>query len=200
MSTTGAVQTVADTITIPGATGAAIAITGSVVVCDGQTGVSYSSPNVINATSYIWTLPTGITIATGSNTNSITTNFSSSTAGGIITMQGVNSCGAGVVSPNFTVTICSTTGISSIDAANATATIYPNPFSASATINITDVSKINNCEVRIYTILGAEVMSIPVTKQVTMLETGSFSSGVYFYKIIDSTNKVIQSGKLIAQQ
>jgi len=93
-----------------------------------------------------------------------------------------------------------TTGILAPSAANATVSIYPNPFIASTTISITDISKINNCEVRIYNVLGAEVMNISVTKQVTMLETSSFSSGVYFYKIIDNTNKVIQSGKLIAQQ
>ncbi len=93
-----------------------------------------------------------------------------------------------------------TTGILTHGTANTTAAIYPNPFSSSATISITDVSQINNCEVRIYNVLGAEVMSIPVTKQVTTLETSSFSSGVYFYKIMDNTNKVIQSGKLIAQQ
>jgi len=200
MSTTGAVQTVADTITIPNAIGAATTIAGTATPCQGQMGVIYSVPAVTNATGYIWTLPAGATIATGANTNTITVNFSMSAASGTISVQGSNSCNNGIASHTFTVTMCSTTGISSIDAANTTATIYPNPFSTSATISVTDVSQINNCEVRIYNVVGAEVMSIPVTKQLTMLETSSFSSGVYFYKIIDNTNKVIQSGKLIAQQ
>jgi len=43
-------------------------------------------------------------------------------------------------------------------------------------------------------------MSLPVTQQATTLETSDFSSGVYFYKIINNNNKTIQSGKLIAQQ
>jgi hypothetical protein len=176
------------------------AIAGTATPCQGQSGITYSVSAITDATGYIWTLPTGATIATGVNTNSITVDFSGSAASGVITAQGDNSCGNGIVSVNFTVTICTTMGISSIDAANTIATIYPNPFSASATISINDISQINNCEVRIYNVLGAEVMNIPVTKQVTMLETSSFSSGVYFYKIIDNTNKVIQSGKLVAQQ
>ncbi|MHB8262003.1 MAG: ice-binding family protein [Bacteroidia bacterium] len=94
---------------------------------------------------------------------------------------------------------CSTTSILSHNVANAAATIYPNPFSTSVTISINDASQINNCELRIYTILGAEVVNTTITKQLITLETSNFSSGVYFFKIIDNTNKVIQSGKLIAQ-
>lgn len=200
LSTTGAVHTVADTIIQPNAIGIAGVITGSATPCQGQTGVVYSVPAVTNATGYIWTLPAGATIATGANTNTITVNFSMSATSGTISVQGNNSCRSGMASQIFTITICSTTGISSISATNATATIYPNPFSTSANISVTDITQINNCEVRIYNVLGAEIMSVPVTEQLTMLETSSFSSGIYFYKIIDKGNKVIQSGKLIAQQ
>lgn len=175
-------------------------ITGTATPCQGQTGITYSVSAITNATGYIWTLPTGAIVATGVNTNSITVNFSGSAASGVITAQGDNGCGDGIVSANFTVTVCHSIGIASMDATNTTAAIYPNPFTASVFINIADVLQINNCEVRIYNVLGAEVMNIPVTKQLTTLETSSFSSGIYFYKIIDKANKVIQSGKLIAQQ
>jgi len=95
---------------------------------------------------------------------------------------------------------CQTSGIAAYGITPKVATIYPNPFSASATININDASQINNCELKIYNFLGAEVMSLPITKQVTTLETSNFSSGIYFYKIINNSNKTIQSGKLVAQQ
>jgi hypothetical protein len=42
------------------------------------------------------------------------------------------------------------------------------------------------------------VMRSTVSKQTTTFETNHFSSGIYFYKIM-SNNKMIQSGKLIAQ-
>ena len=62
-------------------------------VCQGQNEVNYSIPAISNATSYIWTLPTG---ATGnSTTNSISVNYSSSAVSGNIIIKGKNSCGVG---------------------------------------------------------------------------------------------------------
>jgi len=94
-----------------------------------------------------------------------------------------------------------TTGIFSFDAGstNETVTIYPNPFTTSIHIMINDVSQISNCELRIYNILGKEVINKTVTKQLTTLETSDLPSGIYFYKVIGN-DKSIQSGKLISQQ
>jgi hypothetical protein len=80
-------------------------ISGSAVVCQGENGVAFDVPAIANATGYVWTLPTGATIATGTNTNSITVNFSASATSGNITVRGTNSCGSGVVSNNFAVTV-----------------------------------------------------------------------------------------------
>lgn len=84
---------------------AAGTITGSSTVSQGQPGVAYSVPVISNATSYTWSLPTGATIATGANTNSITVNFSTSALSGNITVYGSNSCGSGTVSAPFFVTV-----------------------------------------------------------------------------------------------
>lgn len=81
---------------------------------------------------------------------------------------------------------------------NEPATIYPNPFSKYATLKINESSFINNAELRIFNILGTEVLSIDITKQLTTLNTSNLSSGIYFYKVI-SNNKTIQTGKLISQ-
>ena len=77
--------------------------------------------------------------------------------------------------------------------------IYPNPFSTSATIVINDVSQFNKVELKIYNVLGEEMMITNITKQITTFDTRSLSTGIYFYQITDN-NKTIQSGKLIAQQ
>jgi len=77
--------------------------------------------------------------------------------------------------------------------------IYPNPFSTSATIVINDVSQFNKVELRIYNVLGEEMMITNITKQITTFDTRTLSSGIYFYQLTDN-NKTIQSGKLIAQQ
>ena len=68
-------------------------ITGDTVVCQEQNLVSYAVTSITNATSYIWSLPTG---ATGtSTTNNITVNYGPSSISGNITVKGNNNCGNG---------------------------------------------------------------------------------------------------------
>jgi D-alanyl-D-alanine carboxypeptidase len=75
---------------IPGCCGP---IAGLTTVTAGTNGVTYSVQPIANATSYVWTLPTG---AIGiSNTNSITVNFSINALSGNISVQGVNNYGPG---------------------------------------------------------------------------------------------------------
>lgn len=72
------------------------AISGTTTVCQGENSLTYTVPPITNATSYIWTLPTG---ATGtSSTNSITVNYGASAVSGNIIVKGNNSCGDGVSS------------------------------------------------------------------------------------------------------
>ncbi len=66
-------------------------ITGTSPVCPGQTGVSYYITSVPGATNYIWTLPPGAVLASGTGTPNITVNFG--TSGGDICVQTENSCG-----------------------------------------------------------------------------------------------------------
>ncbi|MCX6269880.1 MAG: ice-binding family protein [Bacteroidetes bacterium] len=80
-------------------------ITGNTTVCLGQTGVGYSVPLITNATGYIWTLPSGATIISGNNTNSIIVSFSEIASSGNITVKGSNSCGTGTVSADYSVTV-----------------------------------------------------------------------------------------------
>ncbi|MCX6291108.1 MAG: proprotein convertase P-domain-containing protein, partial [Bacteroidetes bacterium] len=80
-------------------------ITGSSSVCQGQNGVAYSIPVVAGVTGYTWTLPSGASIASGSNTNSITVNFSGSAASGNIVVTPYNTCGNSTASTPFGVTV-----------------------------------------------------------------------------------------------
>jgi len=93
------------TQTIYGNVAAAGSISGTTPVCQGQSGVGYSVPAIANATGYVWTLPSGASIASGNNTNSITVNFSTGASSGNITVYGTNPCGNGTVSPNYSVTV-----------------------------------------------------------------------------------------------
>jgi hypothetical protein len=81
---------------------AAGGISGQSVVCQDQTSVTYTVPTILNATTYLWTLPTG---ATGtSTTRNITVDYSASAVSGTITVKGNNSCGYGA-SSNLPVTV-----------------------------------------------------------------------------------------------
>jgi predicted outer membrane repeat protein len=71
-------------------------IIGQTTVCPGQKSVNYSVPTIANATSYVWTLPSG---ATGtSTTNSITVEYGTYATSGNVTVKGNNSCGDGAAS------------------------------------------------------------------------------------------------------
>ena len=80
-------------------------ISGPNNVCNGDSGVVYSVATIGNATGYNWIVPFGVQIVNGGNTNSITVDFTPNAVSGNITVQGVNTCGDGVVSPNFAVTV-----------------------------------------------------------------------------------------------
>jgi hypothetical protein len=92
-------------ITVNPLPGAAGSITGTAAVCGGATGVAYSVATVTGATAYAWTLPSGATIATGANTNAITVNFANNASSGNIIVAANNTCGDGVPSPPFTITV-----------------------------------------------------------------------------------------------
>jgi hypothetical protein len=87
---------------LPATTGS---ITGTSAVCGGATGVAYSVAAVTGASTYVWNLPAGATIATGANTNAITVNFASNASSGNITVYANNVCGNGAASPPFAIAV-----------------------------------------------------------------------------------------------
>jgi hypothetical protein len=80
-------------------------ISGSSTVCQGQNTVNYTVPAVPNATGYTWNLPSGASLISGVNTNSIMVNFGASAVSGNISVRGTNSCGNGALSASFAVTV-----------------------------------------------------------------------------------------------
>jgi hypothetical protein len=70
-------------------------ITGSSAVCQGQEGAGYSIAPLLNATSYIWSVPPGASVVSGNNTNAISVDFSTIATSGNVSVYGVNVCGNG---------------------------------------------------------------------------------------------------------
>ena len=77
--------------------------------------------------------------------------------------------------------------------------IYPNPSRASINIDIIDPSKIQNGELKLYNIDGSVVKNTSLTSKLTTVDTRSYATGIYFYKVLDN-NIIIQSGKLIFEK
>jgi len=92
---------------------------------------------------------------------------------------------------------CASLSINSFDETVNFVNIYPNPFNTSTTFVINNQSEINNAELVIYNIYGAQVISSTITKQVNTINTSNLAAGFYMYKIT-ANNKTIQSGKIIS--
>jgi gliding motility-associated-like protein len=80
-------------------------INGPPEVCAGSTGMIYSVEPVAFAETYMWTVPPGVIIVTGTGTNTITVDFPPGASPGFFEVFGVNFCGAGYPSPPFPVVI-----------------------------------------------------------------------------------------------
>lgn len=87
---------------VPGAAGT---ITGPGEVCTGSSGAPFSVDSVPNALNYVWNLPPGAVIATGSGTRNITVNFAVTATSGDITVFGYNACASGQPSPPLSLTV-----------------------------------------------------------------------------------------------
>lgn len=92
-------------VSVTGYPGVAGTITGTASVCGGASGIAYSVAPIVNAVTYVWTLPAGATIATGEFTNAITVDFAADASSGNITVYGNSLCGNGTSSPPFAVTV-----------------------------------------------------------------------------------------------
>lgn len=98
----GIAQTLAVTPSpLPDAAGT---ISGSPTVNQNETGVAYSVGAITNASSYTWSY-TGSGATINGSTNSITIDFSGTATSGILTVKGTNSCGDGVVSADYPITV-----------------------------------------------------------------------------------------------
>jgi hypothetical protein len=87
---------------LPGAAGS---ITGADHVCSGDSGLFYFTDLIANATSYVWTIPPGAVITSGSGTNAIVIDYPPGASSGPVNVFGVNSCGNGTTSPDLDVIV-----------------------------------------------------------------------------------------------
>ena len=112
-TSTSGTYTVTYTVTATGGCGAANA-TASVEIdeapivadittdptgyCPGDAGISFTTYSA-NANSFVWSLPSSVTITSGLNTQTITVNFESDYTGGTLSVSATNLCGTTASNP-----------------------------------------------------------------------------------------------------
>lgn len=81
------------------------AISGTSTLCAGTTGVTYTVDPFPGATTYIWTLPPGVTVVSGNSTNSITVDFSPTALSGDISVYATDGTCISLPSPVLAITV-----------------------------------------------------------------------------------------------
>lgn len=94
---------------------------------------------------------------------------------------------------------CTTSGVVSMEKMTGGVTFYPNPFSTSVNVAIQDASPSSVTQLRVYDVVGKELLDVRITEELTQIDTINLPSGMYFYTVTRN-HQTIQSGKLIAQQ
>jgi len=78
-------------------------------------------------------------------------------------------------------------------------TVYPNPFKGNTNFIVNDPQFVNdNTEIKIYDVLGQQLLVVLVLNTTTTIDMGGLPSGIYFYTIVNQ-HQTIQSGRLISQ-
>ena len=80
-------------------------ISGPSPVCQGDTGKIYSVNPVAGATGYFWSVPPGVVITSGNNTNVITVTFTATSVSGSFSVYAFKSNCNGPTSPSFPVIV-----------------------------------------------------------------------------------------------
>lgn len=78
------------------------------------------------------------------------------------------------------------------------ANIYPNPSTGNIIIQMNQSNKAINSQLKLYNVMGVEIMARNIDNATTSIPTNQFLPGIYYYKLLDD-NKNAQSGKLVFQ-
>lgn len=93
-------------------------------------------------------------------------------------------------------TTCTTVGLEKTEN-DLLVHVYPNPFDQEIHIQLNN-SNSEIQELKIFNILGKEVMHLELNQSKTTIQSSDFPSGVYFYQIT-SNQQIIQTGRLVSQ-
>lgn len=116
--------------------------------------------------------------------------------GSSLSGRGLSKAGA-ISLHNNVVTLVSnfSTGLNTLDFENKV-NIISNSSVSTVTVVLSETSKINNYYLKMYNLLGSEVVNEKIISQSTTLNSGALSTGIYIFKVMEN-NLIIQTGKFI---
>lgn len=167
-------------------------ISGDDTVCQGQNGLSYSVPMISNADSYIWSYSdTGVTIL--GTIDDVIMNFSANAPSSDLTVMGNNSCGNGLVSDVFPITVIDCNAGINENSINMKFNIIPNPNNGLFNIDI--YSFLNQlCDIVITNSIGQIIMTNELLLNsgfnTFTTDISTFANGLYYVRLNSGTNTI----------
>lgn len=169
---------------------------------------TFSTPEVAGAT-YTWTVPTGATIVSGQNSNSVVVNYGSLKTAQTIKVKITNGCGlsSAVKSIPLTYSACTPAPIVSNTSTGETSKVsikemYPNPTTDNFNVELT-ATKSGSIAVAVYSFDGLVVSSknVQLSEGSNMIneDLSSQRSGIYVVKITDESTGEVTIKKIIKQ-
>jgi hypothetical protein len=176
-------------------------ITGSTTPCGTE---SYSISTVSQATSYTWTVPTGMEIITGQGTNSITVSINESSITGNITVKAANNCKTGnarslsINSCNIGTRIAET--INNDPFSELEMIVFPNPTNDIVAIELSNAID-ENLHINLINLIGQKVSEIEIQKGNTIgkVTLNGMSAGTYLLQATKSNGQLMYSTRVIKQ-
>ena len=204
MANNGCANSVARTLAVNKVPGLPGVITGPTVIC-GLGSATYSIAPVVGATSYLWVLPSGVTMVSGQGSATILVNINSvGFVSGMIRVYAQTACGnsayraitLGACPSPIAMTMTETSN------ENMFSTLYPNPTANEFNIDVT-TSEERSVVVEVYDVLGNVVkhelhqLVSGTSAMKTNIEENQ--NGIYFVRVLDVDNNVLYTQRVVKQ-
>jgi len=169
-------------------------LTGTTSICPivgTATGTTYTATAITGAVSYLWTIPSGAVIDSGSNGLKIKVRFVTASANDSITVQAVattgcagtkkvlklvtTSCATLIVKPTTTVT------------ESMSISVFPNPTTSSFNVRVVTAGK-EVIMARIYDIQGRFIKSVIINPYETINIGSELKAGTYMVEVRQGKN------------
>jgi hypothetical protein len=157
-------------------------------ICKNQSGVVFSTPAIYGATSYTWTFPSGVTVLSGANTNTITVKFG--TKAGTVKVTANNACGTNSYK-SISIAFSCRESNPSLNEGLFTLNAYPNPSKGMVKIEFT--SDINaDGLLKVIDVTGHLILTQRIVMQEGFnnfdMDLSEITSGMYLI-VLESSSK-----------